>query len=316
MQVHRSLAQLPAFRSAILTIGTFDGVHAGHRQILTLMQQEAREHGGETVLITFDPHPRLVVHAEAPPVHLLTTLNEKIKLLENAGLDHLVIVPFDESFANQSAEAYVTEFLWKRFQPRVVVIGHDHRFGKNRGGDFALLEKMAPELGFQVLEIPGFVLEEITISSTRVREALLAGGVSRANKLLGYPFFFCGEVVLGNQLGRTIGFPTANLQVADERKLIPANGVYAVTVVRLKTGDHLTGMMNIGIRPTVSGTQRMIEVHLFEFDEMIYTEMLQVQVHYRLRDEQKFAGLDALKAQLQQDALDARQQLATLLAKD
>ena len=312
MQVHRDLAQLPAFRSAIVTIGTFDGVHAGHRQIIDLMKREAREHGGETVLITFHPHPREVVQVDGPPIYLLTTLDEKIRALEEAGLDHLVVVPFHDAFANQSAEAYISDFLVARFQPHMVVIGHDHRFGKNRSGDFALLQRLAPDFGFHVREIPAFMLEEITISSTRIREYLLAGDVSRANQLLSYPFFFCGQVVQGNQLGRTIGFPTANLHIADSRKLIPANGVYAVEVDRLQTAERLQGMMNIGVRPTVSGTLRMIEVNIFDFDAMIYDEMLRVHVHQRLRNEQKFQGLDALKAQLAQDAEDARRILLSV----
>lgn len=312
MQVHRDLAQLPAFRSAIVTIGTFDGVHAGHRQIIDLMKREAQEHGGETVLITFHPHPREVVQLEGPPIYLLTTLEEKMRALDEAGLDHLVVVPFHDAFANQSAEAYITQFLVARFQPRVIVIGHDHRYGKNRAGDFALLQRMAPGFGFTVMEIPAFMLEEITISSTRIRESLLAGAVSRANQLLSYPYFFCGQVVQGNQLGRTIGFPTANLHISDTRKLVPANGVYAVEVDRLTTGERLQGMMNIGIRPTVSGTQRMIEVNIFDFDAMIYDETLRVHVHHRLRDEQKFQGLDALKAQLAEDARQARELLAAI----
>ena len=312
MQVHRDLAQLPAFRSAIVTIGTFDGVHAGHRQIIALMKREAQEHGGETVLITFHPHPRDVVQVDGPPVYLLTTLEEKISALEEAGLDHLVIVPFHDAFANQSAEAYITQFLVARFHPHVMVIGHDHRFGKNRTGDFALLQHLAPQHGFSVVEIPDFMLEEITISSTRIREAVLAGAISRANQLLSYPYFFCGQVVLGNQLGRTIGFPTANLQIADPRKLIPAHGVYAVRVDRMATGDSLNGMMNIGVRPTVDGTQRMIEVHIFDFDAMIYDEVLRIHVYHRLRDEQKFQGLDGLKAQLAQDAANARELLQAI----
>ncbi|MCW3093455.1 MAG: bifunctional riboflavin kinase/FAD synthetase [Ferruginibacter sp.] len=302
MTVHTNIASLPVFRNAMITIGTFDGVHGGHQQIIQLMKAEAAKAGGETVIITFHPHPRKVVGSQPGPVYLLNTLEEKIVLLEKYGIDHLVIVPFTETFAKQSAEAYIEDFLVKTFNPHTIIIGHDHRFGKGRSGDFQLLEDKAAEYGYAVKEIPGYMLKDITISSTRIREALLEGDIDTANYFLGYDYFFSGKVVEGNKLGRTIGYPTANLVVADENKLVPGNGVYAVTIKNEKlTTTHLGGMMNIGVRPTIGATKRVIEVNIFDFDKEIYGETLTVSIKKHLRSEVKFTGLDELKLQLSRD---------------
>lgn len=304
MQVHRNIQQLPAFRNAIVTIGTFDGVHLGHGQIIGQLKSAAAKAGGETVIITFHPHPRRIVGKTAQSVQLLNTLSEKIKLLEAAGIDHLVVVPFTPDFAAQTPEQYVEDFLIRRFRPHTIIIGYDHRFGQNRAGDFHLLETYAAKGDFELLEIPAQALEAAAISSTRIREALLAGETELANNLLGYPYFFEGLVVKGNQLGRKIGFPTANLALTDNEKLIPANGVYAVLVDRVDQVSPcapLKGMMNIGVRPTVDGLNRVIEVNIFNFDGDLYGETLKVTLMNRLRAEQKFDGLDALKAQLQRD---------------
>ena len=305
MQVHRSIKELPVFRNAIITIGTFDGVHLGHRTIINQMKSMASQVGGETVIITFHPHPRRIVGKEAQPVQLLTSLPEKINLLQQAGIDHLVVVPFTREFASLSPRSYVEEFLVKNFHPHTIIIGYDHRFGENRGGDFHLLEEYAAKGVFGLVEIPGKLLEEAAISSTRIRQSLLQGDPALASNLLGYKYFFEGIVIKGNQLGRTLGYPTANLHLTDNEKLIPANGVYAVTVVRQNTASPtnapLKGMMNIGVRPTVDGLNRVIEVNLFDFAEDIYGETLQVTICHRLRSEQKFEGLEALKNQLAKD---------------
>lgn len=305
MQVHRSIQDLPLFRNAIITIGTFDGVHLGHRSIINQMKALAARVAGETVIITFHPHPRRIVGKDAQPVQLLNSLPEKIKLLEEAGIDHLVVVPFTREFASQSPRSYVEEFLVKHFHPHTIIIGYDHRFGENRGGDFHLLEDYAGKGQFGLVEIPGKLLEEAAISSTRIRQALLQGEPALASNLLGYDYFFQGIVIKGNQLGRTLGYPTANLHLTDNEKLIPANGVYAVTVVRqnVPAGGSaiLKGMMNIGVRPTVDGLNRVIEVNLFDFSADIYGEMLQVTLRHWLRAEQKFDGLEALKKQLELD---------------
>jgi riboflavin kinase/FMN adenylyltransferase len=310
MQIHHQLENLPAFRNAVLTIGTFDGVHSGHMQIISQMKQAAAIVDGETVIITFHPHPRKIVPGKSGDVFLLTTMEERAALLHAAGIDHLVIITFTDDFAQQEAAAYIQDFLLKYFHPHTIIIGYDHRFGKNRSGDYHLLEAFASQHGYRVKEISEKVLDEITVSSTRIRTALLKGDISLANALLGYPYFFSGRVVHGNKRGRNIGFPTANLDPSDAEKLIPGDGVYAVTA-RLKpegtAGNPYKGMMNIGFRPTVDGSRRVIEVNLFDFDRDIYEQEMMVFVHRYIRGEQKFSGLDELKERLNQDREIARQ---------
>jgi len=309
MKVHRELVgSLPKFRNAVVTIGTFDGVHKGHQQIIAQLKEEAKKINGETVIITFHPHPRKIVSSIPGDIKLLSTLTEKIKLLKKAGIDHLVVIPFDHTFANQSAEDYITNFLYHYFKPATVIIGYDHRFGKGRSGDYHLLEQYGTKLGFAVKEISEELLNEIVISSTKIRQSLLATNIKTANQYLGYPYFFDGVVIEGNKMGRTIGYPTANLHIANEEKLIPANGVYAVEII-LKNGIPLKGMMNIGIRPTIDGKKRVIEVHIFNFDADIYTESLEIMIHHYLRGEVKFNGLEELKTQLH---LDKQQAMALL----
>ena len=308
MIVHNDIHHLPRFSNAVITIGTFDGVHTGHQQILNLMKGEAEKVNGETVIITFHPHPRKVIASDKTPIYLLNTLTEKIALLDQFGVDHLVVVPFTESFSNLSAEDYISSFLVDTFHPHTIIIGHDHHFGKNRMGNYQLLESKANKFHYQVKEIPVHVLHDISISSTKIREALLAGAIETANSYLGSDYFLTGTVVKGRQLGNTIGFPTANLQVNDENKLIPGNGVYAVKAnfeIKGLNEHHLTGMMNIGIRPTVDGTNRVIEVHLFDFNEDIYGKELTVTIIKRLRDEIKFNGVTELIHQLKQDKITA-----------
>jgi riboflavin kinase/FMN adenylyltransferase len=302
MIVHNSIAQLPVFSNAIVTIGTFDGVHSGHQQIIRLMKEEAAKVNGETVIITFHPHPRKIVSGGESPVLLLTTLEERIELLAKAGIDHLVITPFDEAFAEQTAEAYIKEFLVKTFHPHTIIVGYDHRFGKGRKGDYRLLEEKAISFNYLVKEIPVHMLQEVAISSTKIRTALLQGDINTAANCLGYSYFFSGKVTEGNKLGRTIGYPTANISIEDEEKLIPGNGVYTVEIGRRSSVvGRLHGMMNIGIRPTVDGTRRTIEINIFDFDETIYGEKLTIVLRKHLRAEKKFNGLEELKAQLAED---------------
>jgi riboflavin kinase / FMN adenylyltransferase len=308
MQIHRNLDQLPEFRNAVVTIGTFDGVHAGHRQIIDELIREARSVNGETVIITFHPHPRKVVTSAILGVRLINTLDEKLELLEQLGIDHVVVVPFTDAFANQSAEEYVENFLVKRFRPHTVIIGYDHRFGKERKGDYRLLEQLAPRFGYQLREIPKHILDEIAISSTRIREALLEGRVSIADKLLGYEFFFSGVVVDGDKLGRKLGYPTANIQVPDEEKIIPGNGIYAVYATLTHDqppSGRLKGMMSIGFRPTVDGKKRVIEVNLFDFNQDIYGQTIRIYIKQYLREEVRFDSLEALVKQIDQDKIDS-----------
>lgn len=309
MKVHKDLERLPVFRNAVITIGTFDGVHRGHRQIIDELISTAKSIQGESVIITFHPHPRKIVSSTILGVRLINTLEEKTELLEQLGVDHLVVVPFTDAFANQEAADYVREFLVQRFHPNTIIIGYDHRFGKERKGDYRLLEQLAPDFGYRLKEIPKHVLDEISISSTKIREALLEGDVMVADKLLGYEFFFSGVVVDGDKLGRQLGYPTANLQMQDEEKMVPGNGIYAV-YASLTTGDtanqqRLKGMMSIGFRPTVDGKKRVIEVNLFDFNEDIYGKTLRVYTKKYLRAEVKFDSLEALVKQIDQDKIDS-----------
>lgn len=323
MQVHRDIDNLPKFTNAVITIGTFDGVHVGHRQIINKLKVEALKIKGESVIITFHPHPRKVISSAILGVRLINTLEEKIEVLSGLGIDHLVIVPFTDAFANQPAEEYIRNFLYEKFHPDTIIIGYDHRFGRERIGDYKLMEKMAPQLGFKIKEIPKHIIEEIAISSTNIREAILHTDIEMANKLLGYTFFFEGEVVHGNKLGRQLGYPTANLKIQDPEKLIPGDGIYAVYVdvngqwamvnnEALTIDSPLTthhsqykGMMSIGFRPTVDGKKRVIEVNVFDFDKDIYGKTMRVYVKKFLRAEVKFNTLEELVKQIDQDKIDS-----------
>jgi len=305
MQVHFQLEHLPVFKNPVLTIGTFDGVHSGHLAILNKLKTEAKALGGETIVITFHPHPRRILNNPDAPA-LLTSLNERIDRFQQLKIDHLVVVPFDPAFAEMSASNYIEKFIVSLFHPKLIIIGNDHRFGKERSGDFQLLSNMGPQFGYQVMEIPEHVLNESRVSSTNIRHALLNGNIQLANQLLTYHYQLIGKVVLGDQLGRTLGYPTANLAILDSDKLIPASGVYAVEVHLLKNGEKrdFHGMMNIGYRPTVNGKERRIEVHIFSFDEDIYNEILAVNIVAYTRKEMKFPGLEALKEQLNKDKIE------------
>jgi riboflavin kinase/FMN adenylyltransferase len=305
MKVHRDIDNLPRFRNAVITIGTFDGVHQGHRQIIERLNAEAEAVGGESVIVTFHPHPRKVVSSTILGVRLINTLDEKIEMLEQLGVDHLVIVPFTDAFANQPAEEYVKNFLVDKFHPTTIIIGYDHRFGRERKGDYLLLEKLADKYNYKLLEIPKHVLDEISISSTRIRESLLEGKIEIADRLLGYEFFFSGTVVHGDKLGRKLGYPTANLKVQDEEKITPGNGIYAVYAQPEGFKERLKGMMSIGFRPTVDGKKRVIEVNIFDFDKEIYDETLKVFVKKYLREELKFNSLDELVAQIGNDKIES-----------
>ena len=290
MLVYRNIEQIPLFRNAVLTIGTFDGVHTGHQQVITQMKKRAAEVNGETVIITFDPHPRTVVNAAAG-IQLINTLGEKIELLSGLGIDHLVVIPFTEEFAKLTAEEYIGQFLIRYFQPHTLIIGYDHRFGKGRTGNYELLKLKSVYYQYQLQEIPAHILNSISVSSTRIREAVSAGNMEAARDLLGYDYFFCGKVVEGNKLGRTLGYPTANLEIAEKLKLIPGDGIYAVDVVLPdEPGKIYAGMMSIGFRPTIGISDRTIEVNIFEFDRMIYGETIKVIVKKYLRPEVKFSG--------------------------
>ncbi len=309
MQVHYNIEELPDFRNAVITIGTFDGVHMGHRQVLDRLKTEATANNGESVVITFHPHPRKVISSTILGIRLINTLDEKIELLRQLHIDHLVIVPFTDAFANQPAEEYIKKFLVDKFHPHTIIIGYDHRFGRDRLGDYRLLEKKAGDFNYQLKEIPKHILENISISSTNIREAILHNDIATAHTLLGYDFFFSGIVIHGDKLGRKLGYPTANLRIEDEEKITPGNGIYAVYAQPESTTDRLKAMMSIGFRPTVDGKKRVIEINIFDFDKEIYGQKLIVFVKKYLREEIKFEGLDALVKQIDQDKIDSLQVL-------
>ncbi len=297
MRIFRNLDNLASFKNAVITIGTYDGVHMGHQSILKRINDLAQDIEGESILVTFHPHPRMIVNDKQ--VSLLSTLEEKFDLLAKYGVDNVVVVPFTRDFSQQSPQAYIEDFLVKNFQPKKIVIGYNHRFGKNRAGDIHLLRKMGKKLDFEVEEISKQLVEDNSVSSTKIRQALELGEVETAVNLLGHPYLLQGIVVKGNQLGRKIGFPTANLSVDSEYKLIPENGVYAVKV-KVREVWH-NGMLNIGLRPTVAGDSKTIETNIFDFEEDIYGETIVLDFQHRIRPEQKFVNLDALIRQLKKD---------------
>lgn len=303
MQIHRDINRLPEFTNAVITIGTFDGVHLGHRQIIDSLKQAAARVNGESVIITFHPHPRKVVSSVITGVRLINTLDERIELLEQTGVDHLVIVPFTDFFANQTAEEYISDFLVAKFKPHTIIIGYDHRFGKDRCGGYQLMEEKASVYHYALEEIPGHILNAIKVSSTHIRNAILHSHVEEANSLLGYDFFFEGEVFHGDKIGRTLGYPTANLKSTDEEKIALGDGIYAVYAT--VDGTTYKGMMSIGFRPTVNGKVRVTEVNIFDFAREIYGQTIRVTVKKYLRSEVKFEGLEALKLQLHQDKVDS-----------
>ena len=310
MIVHRNPDSLPSFRHAVITIGTFDGVHRGHQVLIGKIRQLAHEVDGESVLITFDPHPRAVVFPHDDSLRLLSTTEEKIRLLEKLGVDHLVIVPFTKEFSLISATAYIEEFLVKKFHPAIIVIGYNHQFGHHRDGNIELLRKLADQNKFRVEEIPKQIVDDIEVSSTRIRIALQEGDVKTASHLLGYSYSLSGKVTKGEQLGRKLGYPTANIVPGDKYKLIPADGVYAIKIIL--GNEKRNGVMSIGMRPTVNGTHRTIEAYIFDFNNDIYGEEITVEFIEWIREERKFETLDLMVEEIKIDEQKARATLQVL----
>lgn len=306
MQVHHSIENLPTFSNAVITIGTFDGVHEGHQKIIKALLTEARSVQGESIIITFHPHPRKIVNPDAS-LQLINTLDEKIELLSKTELDHLVIVPFSHEFSEQPADDYIENFLIKLFHPHTIIIGYDHHFGKGRQGNFMLLAQNADRYNYRLLEIPKYILDEAAVSSTEIRNALLRSHVEEANKLLGYPFFFEGTVIKGDQLGRQLGYPTANLQYNNGEKIHLGHGVFAAYAI--VDNRHYKAMLSIGVRPTLERSDERIEVNIFDFNENIYGKTIRIIVKTFLRPQEKYASLDELKKQL---ALDKENSLKAL----
>ena len=299
MRVFRDLNSLPKFTNSVITIGTFDGVHLGHQKLIQRIKLLSEQIEGESILITFHPHPRIVINPEDKSLRLLNTIDEKIALLDKYGVDNLVIVPFSRAFSEQSAGEYISQFLVRNFNPKYIVIGYDHKFGKNRSGDFKLLEQMKQQYGYEMEEITKETLDDIGISSTKIRQAIAGGDIKLANELLGHNYTLSGTVVRGLQNGRKLGFPTANLQVNDEYKLIPGTGIYAVYVHH--NGHKYNGMLSIGYNPTFEGKEQTIEVNILDFDKDIYGDNLTLEFIDFIRKEKKFDSLDALIAEIKND---------------
>jgi riboflavin kinase / FMN adenylyltransferase len=306
MQVHYELDQLPQFRNAVITIGTFDGVHKGHQQIIDAIQRVAGEIAGETVLITFHPHPRKIVQPDVS-LEMINTLEEKIALLTEKGIDHLVVTPFTKEFSAMSAENYISSFLVEKFHPHTIIIGYDHHFGNNREGNFRLLEEKKDRFGYQLIEIPKHVLNEISVSSTSIREAIKCGDLLRAKNLLGYPFSFKGKVVHGEKLGRQLGYPTANLAYTETDKIHLGEGVYAARAI--VKGERKSGMLSIGTRPSFDDTAERVEINLFDFAADIYGEEIEVIPVAYLRGQVKYETISALTDQME---IDKKQSLQLL----
>ena len=298
MKIHKSINKVLAPKKTIITIGTFDGVHLGHKSILEKMKNATLENIYESVVLTFFPHPRMVLQQDSS-IKLLNTIDEKATLLEKFGIDNLIIHPFDEAFSNLSAEEFVKDILVDKLNIHKIIIGHDHRFGKNRSADINNLISFGKKYGFEVEQISAKEIDEIAISSTKIRKALLDGNIKLANEYLGYPYFISGKVVNGKKIGRTIGFPTANIQINESYKLLPKNGVYIVSS-KIKDVLHF-GMMNIGNNPTLGDNEQSIEVHFFDLKEDIYNENLQIAFLENIREEHKFNSITELQTQLEKD---------------
>ena len=302
MAIFSDIHNLPAFKNAVITIGTFDGVHQGHKAILKKVVDHARHVGGGSVLLTFEPHPRKLLFPDQP-LGIITPLNEKLQLITNEGIEHIVVVPFTREFANLSAQEYIKNFLVNIFHPHSIIIGYDHRFGHDRKGDLKLLEQSAADCHYELIEIPEQMIDEAAVSSTKIRHAINEGRVDVASHMLGRNYSMKGVVKHGNKLGRTLGYPTANLQPTEPDQIIPALGIYAITA----TYDNNTynGMLSIGYNPTVTDKKELrIEANLFDFDKDIYGDLIEISFVKKLRDEQKFESIEALKQQLHKDKKD------------
>lgn len=307
MKTHAGAHTFSSQKGTVVTIGTFDGVHVGHRKIVARLKESAQANGWESCVLTFFPHPRMVLQKDAD-IKLINTIDERAQLLKNLELDHLIIHPFTVEFSRYHADAFVEEVLVKALNVKKVIIGYDHRFGRNRNADIEDLKRFGKELGFEVEEISKQELEDVAISSTKIRNALEAGDVQLANSYLGTPFSLSGTVVHGKRIGRTIGYPTANLDIEEDYKLIPEQGVYVVKSMIDKIVVY--GMMNIGTNPTVGGNRQTVETYFFDFDKDLYGQTLEIKLLERIRDEKTFSGIEELIKAMQYDEIFARQQIS------
>ena len=307
MRIYKGIDELGAFKNSVVTIGTFDGAHKGHQKILSRLNDRAKETQGESILFTFYPHPRMIVFPENHNLKLLQTIDEKIESLASFGLDNLIIYPFTKEFSRLTAFEFVRDILVEKLKVKTLVIGYDHQFGRNREGDLAFLKETAKIFDFDVEEISAEEVQEVNVSSTKIRQSLNNGNIERANEFLGRPFLCTGIVVEGKRLGRELGFPTLNIEVNNEHKILPKDGVYAVKV-QIQY-QHFKGMMNIGQNPTVQNNteqEKKLEVHIFDFDKEVYGAEVKVFFQKFVRDEKTFSNLEELKSQLIQDEKSVR----------
>jgi riboflavin kinase/FMN adenylyltransferase len=308
LKIYHQLSEFKKLNNAIVTIGTFDGVHYGHQKIIKRLCELAKSSGGESVILTFFPHPRMIIDPENQDLKLINTIKEKAEILANLGVDHLIITPFTRDFSNLSATEYIKNILVDTIGTKQIIVGYDHRFGKDRKGGMKELEECAALYNYTIEEIPEQDINDVAVSSTKIRKSLLDGDVALAETYLGYYFSISGPVIKGDKIGRTIGFPTANIFVEETYKLIPSDGIYAVTVEMLeeKGDNHVTykGMAYIGQRPTINGMTRNIEVNIFDFNREIYGQTIKMNFLKFLRHDVKFTGLEALTIQLHQDKED------------
>lgn len=335
MKIYNHIDEFQKLKNAVVTIGTFDGVHIGHQKIIARLQEVARQTGGETVILTFFPHPRMILHPEDVNIKLITTMKEKAELLEKLGIDHLIITPFTRDFSNLSPQEYIKNILVDKIGTSQIVMGYDHRFGKDREGGLEYLQKLGPVYGYEIEEIPEQDIHDMAVSSTKIRSSLLSGDVDMASDFLGHPFHLTGKVIKGDQIGRQLGYPTANLFIEETYKLIPSDGIYAVTVevegseLKVESGelnrDEFSGvnpksqvsnlkslkkgMAYIGHRPTINGMSRNIEVNIFDFNSDIYKQTIRLYFHHFIREDQRFVSLEELKLQISRDEIDAKQLL-------
>lgn len=302
MRIFNNISETAVLKNTIVTIGTFDGVHLGHQKIIQKLIELKKQKGGETLLFTFHPHPRKILFPNQTDLKLITTTQEKCELLRQFGIDNVLIFPFTIEFSRMSAEDYISKIISHTLKTKLIVIGYDHRFGSNREGNINTLMEVAEKYNFEVEEISAHEINELNVSSTKIRKALEEGDIETANTFLGYTFFVSGIVVRGKQLGRTIGYPTANIFIEDKSKIIPKNGVYAVNIIVLNIVYQ--GMLNIGYNPTTdSDSAQKIEVNIFDFNENIYNQTVKIEFIKHLRNEVKFANLDELKNQLASDKI-------------
>ncbi|MBU2652265.1 MAG: bifunctional riboflavin kinase/FAD synthetase [Bacteroidetes bacterium] len=299
MKIYQNPDDYKASKPPIVTVGTFDGVHSGHRKIFRRMKELAAKSGGETVVVTFHPHPRLVVSTDHRNLRFINTIERKYELIAETGIHHLVIIPFTKEFSMQSSEEFIRNYLISKIGLQQLVIGYDHHFGRDREGDILMLNKMGKQYGFSVEEVPAHYVHNIPVSSTQIRNALKLGDLKLANELLGYDYSITGKVVHGKKIGRAMGFPTANIDLKDEYKIISAVGVYACRAYI--DGKFYKGMGNIGYRPTVDHGDLTVEIHIFDYNRDIYGEKISIYFIERIRDEIKFPNLEALRQQLIKD---------------